>query len=156
MAMVKPAPVVGWRWWWRGRVGYAGRSSEMTLRLGRGTWDISLQYDSVVPVTVSAAGLSAVLPPNLEPLGPYSSVGVLRLPHVQSVRFVLHYHRLPLPGRLLGSTGETRAPTPTGLVPRGRLVAVQGPFRDQAIPLHQACGRYVDWYRVFRPARLGK
>jgi hypothetical protein len=51
-------------------------------------------------------------------------------------------------GRLLGSTGETRAPTPTGLIPRGRLTASRLSVRDQPVALEDACGRYVDFYRL--------
>ena len=148
VAMTRPAPVIGDRWWWKGRVGYAGTSTEMTLRLPRGMWGISLQYDSVAPVTVRARGLNAALPANLEPLGPYWYVGSLAVRHARRIAFVLRYRRLPLPGRLLGSSGQTRAPTPTGLIPRGRLTATRLPVRDRPVALHDACGRYVDFYRL--------
>ena len=146
VAMTRTPPVIGDRWWWKGRVGYAGTSTEMTLRLTRGSWAISLQYDSVVPVTVHSMNLNVVLPANLEPLGPYWYVGTLRVPRAGRVTFALHYHRLPLLARLLGSSGQTRAPTPTGLIPRGRLTASKAPVRDHAIALHDACGRYIDSY----------
>jgi hypothetical protein len=153
IAMVKTPPVIGDRWWWRAPVGYAGTSTELSLRLGRGTWAISLQYASVVPVAVKALALNALLPANLEPLGPYWFVGVVRVPRAQRVKFVLSYARLTALGRSLGSTGRTRAPVPTGLLPRGRLTASRAPFHDDAIPLRRACGRYVDWYRLTSRAR---
>ncbi len=153
LAMTRPAPVIGDRWWWRGKVGYAGQSAQMTLFLTRGSWDISLQYASVVPVTLTAPGTTYVLPANLQPLGAYWSAGYVVVQRTQPVRFVLHYQPLPLLGRLLGSTGQTRPPTPTGLVARGRLVASRAPVQDRTIPLHRACGRYVDWYTTPLRAR---
>ncbi|MGZ6625187.1 MAG: hypothetical protein ACXVE8_06315 [Solirubrobacteraceae bacterium] len=155
VAMTRPAPIIGDRWWWKGRVGYAGTSTEMTLRLPRGRWGISLQYDSVAPATVHARGLNAALPANLEPLGPYWYVGSLAVRRARRVAFVLRYRRLPLLGRLLGSSGQTRAPTPTGLTPRGRLTATRLPVRDRPVALHDACGRYVDFYRLSSTSRGG-
>ena len=52
VAMVLPAPVVGDSSAWRGAIGYAGKSAWQVLRLGAGRWDISLQYDSSVDLTV--------------------------------------------------------------------------------------------------------
>jgi hypothetical protein len=150
IALVRPAPVIGDRWWWTGRVGYAGTATHMALRLPRGRWGISLQYDSVVPVALHALNLSAALPASLEPLGPYWYAGTLNVPHSQRVTFELRYARLPLLGRLFGSTGRTRAPTPTGLIPRGRLTATRLPVRDHPVALRAACGRYVDYYRITR------
>ena len=150
IALVRPAPVIGDRWWWTGRVGYAGTATHMALRLPRGRWGISLQYDSVVPVTLHGLNLSAALPASLEPLGPYWYAGTVTVPHPQRVTFELRYARLPLLGRLLGGTGRTRAPTPTGLIPRGRLTATRLPVRDHPVALRAACGRYVDYYRFAR------
>jgi hypothetical protein len=146
IAMTEPAPVVGEQAEWRGRVGYAGRSAHQSLSLGAGQWDLSLQYDGAVPVTVRAAGLRATLPANLEPLGPYWYVGQLKLASLGSVRITVTYHSLPRLGRLLGAVGLTRAPAPTGIKPLGRVTASRPSSSNQLVPLSQACGRYVDWY----------
>ncbi len=148
IAMTEPPPVVGLRSSWRGEIGYAGRSARQALDLGPGTWVISLQYDSMVPVSVTVAGLRAVLPPTLEPLAPDWYVGMLRLARPSRVPITVSYHSLPLAGRVLGAHGLTRAPAPTGLSPLGRVTASRSPAAHRLIPLSQACGRYVDWYRV--------
>ena len=68
--MIRPAPVIGERPWWRGSVGDAGKPAHQYLYLRPGRWNVSLQYDSGTGVTVHAPRLRAGLPPSLEPLGP--------------------------------------------------------------------------------------
>ncbi|TMM04868.1 MAG: hypothetical protein E6G05_05475 [Actinobacteria bacterium] len=148
VAMTEPPPVVGVRSAWRGAVGYAGRSAQQTLDLGAGSWAISLQYDSVVPISLTAAGLRAVLPPTLEPLAPDWYVGTLDLVRAARVQITVTYHSPPLAARVLGALGLTRAPAPTGLSPLGRVTASRPSWAHRLIPLSQACGRYVDWYLV--------
>src|SRR5207302_7845391 len=129
-----------------GLVGYAGRSAAQRLHLPAGEWRISLQYDSTVPVTVRGPGLRATLSPSLEPLGPYWYVGTMHLSRPGWAWITVTYRSLPLAGRLLGARGLTRAPTPTGLRPLGRVTATRPPSEDRAIALSRACGRYVDRY----------
>jgi hypothetical protein len=148
VAMTEPKPVVGPRSSWRGAIGYAGRSARQTLDLGAGSWVISLQYDSVAPISITAAGLRAVLPPTLEPLAPDWYVGVIGLARPSRVQITVTYQPLPRAARLLGALGLTRAPAPTGLSPLGRVTASRPPWAHRLVPLSQACGRYVDWYRV--------
>jgi hypothetical protein len=143
-AMVQPVPVVGERTFWKGTVGYAGRSAHQILHLAKGPWDISLQYDSTVGVTVRGPGMRAALPPNLEPLGSYWYVGRVHVAHTAWVRIIVSSHPLRLLGRILGAFGLTRAP---GDRPLGRLTATRPSSSDRLIPLKKACGRYVDWYR---------
>lgn len=148
IALTEPPPVVGPRAAWRGAVGYAGRSAHQALHLGTGSWLISLQYDSVEPISVTAAGLRAVLPANLEPLGPDWYAGTLHLARPARVRVTVRYHSLPYLGRVLGAFGLTRAPAPTGIEPLGRVTASRPSSDDRLIPLSRACGRYVDRYRL--------
>jgi hypothetical protein len=148
IAMVRPLPVIGVRDGWHGAVGYADESVHQYILLGRGTWEISLQYDSSVPVIVRGPRMRAIMPPVLEPLGPYWYVGKVHVRRAGYVRLVVASRPLGLIGRLLGASGLTRAPAPTGLRPLGRITAAR-PVPDQAIPLRDACGRYVDWYRTF-------
>jgi len=148
VAMTEPPPVVGVRSAWRGAVGYAGRSAQQTLDLGAGSWVISLQYYSVAPISITAAGLRAVLPPTLEPLAPDWYVGTLDLVRAARVQIIVTYHSPPLAARVLGALGLTRAPAPTGLSPLGRVTASRPSWAHRLIPLSQACGRYVDWYLV--------
>jgi hypothetical protein len=148
VAMVQPAPVVGERTAWKGQVGYAGRAAHQILHLDRGTWTISLQYAGAVSVSVRAPGLEATLPANLGPLGTYWYVGRVDVRRRGDVRIVVRYGPLTVLGRLLGAFGLTRAPAPTGLRPLGRVTAARPGRQDRLIPLRQACGRYVDWYRL--------
>jgi hypothetical protein len=153
-ALARPAPVIAERWSWRGRVGVAGSTASVRLRLPAGRWTISLQYASTVALTVTAAGRRAQptfrrpMPASLERLGPYWLVGQLRVRRPGPITFALHYRPLPLAGRLLGAAGETRPPIPTGLSPRGRLVATRADVPVRRVPLRRACGRYVDWYTL--------
>jgi hypothetical protein len=146
IAMVRPRPVVGARDSWRGRIGYAGAAAHQSLALGPGAWLVSLQYDSVVPVTVTGPGLSAVLPATLEPLGPFWLAGTIRVRGRARVTIAVVSRRLGLAGRLLSAVGLTRAPAPTGIRALGRVAASPAPVRDRAVPLRRACGQYVDWY----------
>ncbi len=148
VAMTEPTPVVGPRSAWNGAIGYAGRATHQTLKLGAGTWVISLQYDSMVPISVTASGLHAFLPAVLEPLGPDWHVGTLSLARPARVRINVNYRALPAAGRLLGTLGLTRAPTPTGITPLGRVTASRPPSAHRLVALSQACDRYVDWYRL--------
>ncbi|HSO99456.1 MAG TPA: hypothetical protein VLP43_10930 [Solirubrobacteraceae bacterium] len=151
-ALTRPMPVIAERWSWRGRMGVAGSTARLRLRLPAGRWSISLQYASTVPLTVTAAAHRAhptfrrPMPASLERLGPYWLVGQFRLRRAGPITFALRYRSLPLAGRLLGAAGQTRPPAPTGLSPRGRLVATRADVPVRRVPLHRACGQYVDWY----------
>jgi hypothetical protein len=148
LAMVQPAPVVGERTAWRGEVGYAGRTSHQNLHLARGTWVISLQYAGSGPVSVHALGMDRRLPATLEPLGPYWYVGPLHLRATHTIRVNVTPDRLPTFGRLIGASGLTRPPAPTGLRALGRITASRPASASRLIPLRRACGRYIDWYRL--------
>jgi hypothetical protein len=148
-AMVRPVPVVGRRWHWRGRVGYAGASMRQRLVLGRGRWDISLQYASIGGVEVRGPGLRADLPASLEPRGPYWFAGSVYIHRPGPVTILVTYRSLSLLGHLAGASGLTRAPAPTGLRALGGVVATRSGSPLRPVPLRRACGRYVDWYRAF-------
>lgn len=145
-AMVRGTPVVGEPTGWRGRIGYTGQAAYQRLALRPGRWLISLQYAGTVPVTVIGPGLRASLPAAIEPRGPYWLVGPVSVHSRRATRLTVRYARLPWLGRILGAFGLTRAPTPTGLRPLGRITASPAPVVDHAVPLGRACGRYVDWY----------
>ncbi len=146
-AMTQPTPVIGERTSWHGQVGYAGTSAHQSLHLGAGTWRISLQYDGSAPLTVRGSGMRAVLPANLESLGPYWYVGRVHLRRRAWIRLTVSSAPLSTAGRVLGAFGLTRAPAPTGLRPLGRITATRPAAADRLISLTRACGRYVDWYR---------
>jgi hypothetical protein len=119
-------------------------SQELTLPKGR--WEVSLQYDATQPLRVSAPGLDATLPANLDYRGsvPYFPAGELTVRHRGPVRFTVSVQSPPLAGRLLGTKSEAHlgaiAASPAG---------AGGPIPGEAermIPLRKACGRYVDFY----------
>ncbi len=117
-----------------------------TLRLASGRWEISLQYDATRTIHVSAPGLDATRPANLDYRGsvPYYPVGELRVRRGGPIRFTVSVERPPLAGRLLGTKSEAHlgaiAASPAG--PGGPIPGEA----ERRIPLDRACGRYLDWY----------
>jgi hypothetical protein len=110
----------------------SGSVLTQTLRLPLGRWEISLPYQSVADLYLIAGNLRAIIPSDLINYGAYWRVGditstgapigvTLRL---QKMRF-------------------DAAEQPEAI---GGLVAVRLPRIVEQVPLHRACGRYVDWY----------
>jgi hypothetical protein len=144
-ALVLPTPVVlGEKAWSPQRAFAAPGSASVSVPLEPGTWRISLQYHSQVPLSVYANGeLVAELPPSLE--GIYLS-------HEGRGAF-WPAGELDVDGDLPGEVEvEVRAPEPSGLQ---RLLGVERrvwlgtlTFTEAGdpaeVPLAQACGRYVD------------
>ncbi len=147
-------PVVGGRWSPSPSV-EDGSPATQTLRIPAGRWEISIQYDATRPLHVTAPGMNTTLPANLDYRGsvPYYPVGELTVRRSGPVRFTVGVERPPLAGRILGTTSEAHlgaiAASPAG---------AGGPIPGEAerrVPLGQACGRYLDWYRpVPSPTRL--
>ena len=123
-----------------------GSPSTATLRLPRGRWEVSIQYDATRPLTVAAPGFAATIPANLDYRGstPYYRVGELTTRRAGRVTFTASVERPPLAGRLLGTTSVAHlgaiAASPAGT--GGVLGAGETSLR-----LNRACDRYVDWYR---------
>jgi hypothetical protein len=105
-----------------------------TLDLPRGSWEISLQYTSDTSITLRTKGFERSLPANLDRRGPFWSAGSYTSTGGR-VTFTITAENVPLSGL---------APRDTGL---GGLVATRLGFGQQMLPLREACGRYVDWYR---------
>lgn len=114
-----------------------GQTERVKLSLPTGTWQLSLPFVSPQAVTVHGAGLNAWLPPNLDRAGSIWPVGTV----VSTGAPVTLTLRMADPGLISSSTPPDQffAPEP--------MVAV-APTPDRTIPLHDACGRYVDWYTV--------
>jgi hypothetical protein len=138
-------PVVGGTWA-PGPTVEGGSPVTQTLDIPAGRWELSLQYDATQPLRVSAPGFAAMLPANLDYRGsvPYYPAGELTVPRRGPVRFTVEVESPPFMGRLLGTKSEAHlgaiAASPAG---------AGGPIPGEAetvVPLHRACGRYVDSY----------
>jgi hypothetical protein len=119
-----------------GGYGYSGPSSVVTavLRVPPGRWQLSLDYQSPATFELSAGPRRFTLPARLEPLGQLNPVGYVDSTGAPiAIRYVT-------PGSPLtdGLTGVLSHPP----------VAVRAGQRDRLVPLREACGRYLDWYRV--------
>lgn len=144
-AGVLPTPVVGTPADWVNPAGVSagldpsgftrvllGTSVEQRVRLSPGRWDVSFQYQSPARLAVTGPGLSSRLPANLDPPGPFWSVGTITAeggPTTISVTAERMSALARPKGASLGVIALTRTDVP-----------------ERVIPLHQACGRYVDWY----------
>jgi hypothetical protein len=113
-----------------------------SLRLGRGSWELSLSYDSprALAVTVTGAGRAAEraakLPANLDFRGPTPPFPftVVEMKRPGEVTVDVRLADAPLAGRVLGTGQEAHL------------------RKVYAAPLARAetrarCGDYVDWYR---------
>ncbi len=116
------------------------QAASQTLDLAPGDWQISLQYDSRRPITVSAPGLDERLPANLDFRGPspYFPVGIVSLDEPTSLPVTVEVDRPNLLARLLGAPNEAHL--------RGLAATSVGPIEE--VPLSEACDRFVDWYRL--------
>jgi hypothetical protein len=139
-------PVVG-RVWRPSPELTQSKPAQQRLYLTPGRWDISIQYASTQPLHVTAAGgplaapFDATLRTNLLFRGPspYYPVGTLEVKRPGEVVFDVSVDDPPLIGRLLHTESKAYL---TG------LAATRADPPRQVVPLHQACGRYVDWYEV--------
>lgn len=148
VAGVMPEPITGSRTAWTGRTGLAGKSAQQTLTLPPGTWDISMQYVSRLPVHVSAPGMHALpLPATLARSGPYWLAGTISVDHTTSVPITVTTAPVSRFGKLLRARGHTVALNSRKYQALGSIAATRHGARDLLVPLSQACGKYVDWYR---------
>lgn len=113
----------------------AGAEHTIQLPLARGSWDLVASYVGARPIRVTADGLPTTLPPYLGRPGPRWPIGRLDLPVGQRVAI-------------------TFAPTATWLTPDSgshatsliEVVAVKT-GGNRVVPVREACGEVVDWYR---------
>jgi hypothetical protein len=139
-------PVVG-RVWRPSPELTQSKPAQQRLYLTPGRWDISIQYASTQPLHVTAAGgplaapFDATLRTNLLFRGPspYYPVGTLEVRRPGEVVFDVSVDDPPLIGRILHTESKAYL---TG------LAATRADPPRQVVPVHQACGRYVDWYEV--------
>ncbi len=145
-ATVLPEPVVGKPRQWRPERSFStGGSATQTVRLHAGRWEVSLQYHSAVPVKISGPGLDETLPASLEGMfrfapgeGQFWHAGRLRAGDSGPVRIAIRQGDRAWLERVLGVERRTWLGT-LALTPGGPA---------KQVPLSEACGRYVDRYRV--------
>ena len=104
---------------------------QLPLRPGR--WQLSSSYVSRLPVEVSAPGLSTTLPANLDRPGPRWPVGEIAV-------------RREGPTVITFAVGDTLFAPHVPVTSVGTLVATRV-APERIVPVAEACGRYVDWYR---------
>ncbi len=120
----------------------AGAEARQALKLPAGRWELSLEYDSSRPLILRSAGTRTKLPANLDYRGtsPYFPAGRVRSDGKNPIQVRVEVHEGNLLARLIG--GERPAHL--------RRLAATPAGGTATVPIAEACGRYVDWYR---PAR---
>jgi hypothetical protein len=104
-----------------------------TLPLTPGTWELETPYTSPLPLKVTSAGLAVTLPANLERQGPRWPIGHVTVTSAESVTVVLETVAYWLTPASDIATPVSLVATPVG--------------RDRIVPIREACGKLVDWYR---------
>ncbi len=137
-SMFSSPPVLGDEAGWApsSRITDSGSASQ-ELELSPGRWAISLQYVATQDAHLTAPGLDAELPANLDFRGPASfwPAGEIEVGERGPVRFTLSVDEPTLFGRLIGA--ESLAfPLQITATPTGA---------HETVPSHEACGRYVDF-----------
>jgi hypothetical protein len=143
-ATVLDDPVIGKPGGWsRSSPFDAPDSATQRLELDPGRWELSLQYHSQSPLTVSAPGLKAELPPSLDGMyllhqgqGSFWPVGAVKAPKGEALTITLSAG---------GRTGLQRALGVKRQVWLGEIAATRA-GSAQEMPLADACGRYVDHF----------
>jgi hypothetical protein len=118
-------------------------TATVRMRLPRGRWNLSLQYDSQVSLVVTAGGDSVTLPPSLDgmylseqgkasfwPAGTVRSTGgvvkvAVSAQEPSSFQRLVHVRRQVWLGALAATTGKPRT-----------------------VPLHDTCNRFIDHFIV--------
>lgn len=112
-----------------------GNADTTTLRLHPGRWQLSLQYESPVSISITDGAHLWRLPAYDDRPGPYFPFGTI----VSSGGPLVVTVRADRPSAL---TGPLLAALLTS------VAAVPLPDTRRIVPLSRACGRYVDWYRL--------
>jgi hypothetical protein len=118
------------------------RPVRQSLRLEPGRWTLSLQYASTEPLTLQAPGFTSELPARLDNLGPFWDAGTIEVASAGPVPFTLGIERPPFPRRLVPDPGPPRSAL------LGAIVATPSETTRRTVPLRDACGKLVDWYRL--------
>jgi hypothetical protein len=113
-----------------------GAHATVRIALPAGRWALMATYGSTFPVHVSAPGLMSTLPPNLDRPGTRWPIGTVELGRPATLALRLRVDDVWL----------SLSP-PTDVAVLDSVVAARV-GDERTIPLRQACGHYVDWYRL--------
>jgi hypothetical protein len=116
----------------------------MKVTLPRGRWDLSLQYLSTTPVTVTAPGMKKVLAQNFGLITTYWPAGTVTSDGRPLTLTVRSGERTWFAG-MLGTPRGMRAPLSPGMRPLLGAAFTRHGQTPRRTPARQACGRYVDW-----------
>jgi hypothetical protein len=110
-----------------------GGMATVELPLVRGEWTLETSYLSRLPITVTGPGIDVTMRPNMDRTGP-------RFPLTEIT--VLKEEKVPL-------TFTVSNPYFARAMPVAQVVKITATPEspERVIPIHQACGQYVDWYR---------
>ena len=145
-ATVLPEPVVRPQGRWQPESTFStGGSAEQSVHLPEGRWELSLQYHSPVAIRLQGPGVDERLPASLDGMygfapgeGQFGPAGSIAVEGRTTARLTITQEELPWPARVLGVERRTWLGT----------LALTRPGRAREIPLADACGRYVDRYRL--------
>jgi hypothetical protein len=134
VAAVRPGPVVV-----SGGLMNPNGVLSVELPLVRGEWVLEAAYLSRLPVTVTGPGLDVTLQPNMDRPGPRWPIGKTAVHGKETVTLTFKVGD-PLFARAM-PVAEIAKVTATPETP------------EVVVPIHRACGLYVDWYRSAGAAR---
>jgi hypothetical protein len=145
-ATVLPEPVVRPPGRWQPKSTFStGEAAEQGVDLSGGRWELSLQYHSPVAIRLQGPGLDERLPASLDGMygfapgeGQFWPAGSIDVERPTTARLTITQEELPWPARVLGVERRTWLGT----------LALTRPGRAHELPFADACGRYVDRYRL--------
>ncbi len=110
-----------------------GGRATVTLGLSAGRWALETLYVSPLPIRVTGPGVSTTLPANLDRSGPRWPIGEIALQRATPVPLTLEVVK-----HLLTPVSDAAAPA---------AVIATRLSPDVVVPVRDACGKPVDWYR---------
>src|SRR5947209_8571925 len=116
-----------------------GASARVAMPIPKGDWELSLEYTSPDDLKVAAGGSTWRLPANVGRPGPYFRVGTVHSQGAARPTVVSLYEVHP-----------SRLASPNSIAYLSNVAATSRPDTRQMVPIANACGRYVDWYRTTR------
>jgi hypothetical protein len=128
VAAVRPQPVTA-----PGYVLAPGTTGSVQLALAPGRWQLETGYESRVPIEVTAPGLRTTLPANVDRPGPRWPIGRIAV-------------RGDRPTEVTFTPADPLLAPSQPVVGLGTIVATRV-APERIVPVQQACGSYVDWYR---------